>query len=111
MNPTASRFALAALLSALAFPALAASPADCSACSDPFFPALENPAPPLRIEGKGQVFEAQLWAENVRVSTPAIALKAEADDGSPAAEPRVDEAPTARYAVELSAPAQLAAHQ
>jgi len=114
MNSNKTRFALAALaalLAVLAVPALADSPADCTPCSDPFFPKLENPAPPLAINGKGKVFEAQLWAENIQVVTPAVALKAQPADTSPAPEPRVDEAPTARYAVEFSAPEQLATHR
>lgn len=110
MNPNKTRLALAALAAALALPA-AASPVDCTPCSDPFFPKLENPAPPLVIRGSGQAFEAQLWAENVRVTTPAIALREQPADSSPAPEPRVDEAPTTRYAIELSAPAPLVAHQ
>jgi len=111
MNSNKTRLALAALLAAFALPALAASPADCTPCSDPFFPKLENPAPPLAINGKGKVFEAQLWAENVRVATPAITLVAQPADGSPAPEPRVDEAPTARWAVVLTTPAPVVAHQ
>jgi hypothetical protein len=105
MTRTTSRFALAAVLTALTVPAFAS--AESSISGDPTWPAIENPAPAVALRAQGGEAQALLASDPTFPLTdsaaPAIALVAIPDDGGPQADPVEEWEPTPNVAIALSA--------
>ena len=101
MTRTISRFALAAVLTAISVPAFASSNSE-----DGTWPAIENPAPALALRAQGGEAQALVASDPTFPFTdsaaPAIALVAIPDDGGPQADPVEEWEPTPNVAIALS---------
>ena len=102
MTRTISRFALAAVLTAISVPAFAADASSVS--GDPLFGPSDNLASAIVVNAKGGEADALRADPNfpaIDTAAPAIALVRE--DGAPTIEAPAEWAPTSQYAIELGA--------